>query len=912
MQNVCLMYRFIPLPDYVLHCSYTFDGTYDENTQQKFFYEDCCFQLVENVLEGFNGTVFAYGQTGCGKSWTMQGPADTSDPELKGVIPNSFSHIFDTVKASTEVEYLIHVSYLEIYNEEIKDLLVDPKKVDKKKGVLKCDVKEDPQKGVFVKNLTDVMVKDEQELQKVLDQGVALRTVAETKMNDNSSRSHSIFSIVIEMSSQDQHTGKELIRVGKLNLVDLAGSERQKKTGASGAVLKEGAKINLSLSALGNVISALSDPKAKGHVPYRDSKLTRLLQDSLGGNTKTLMVAAISPADYNYDETLSTLRYANRAKNIKNKPTINEDPKDTMMRELREQVEELKRLLAAGGAPAPAAQVGHGGDGRRGARAGGDVVASGNQNNEELDAIMKEKEQMGEALAEERRRAEEMERKMQELQGKLVGHASSFTLQNSGEFKSGADGSLEGVGQPVEVLSEEQIEAAKRLKERRKEAKRKREAKRKAQVERAQADRAAMEEELEDLRISAQGALGEAAQSTEDVKEEARRKLVKLKRRYEKKVAASRAEVDDIIEEASFQRNQLMESLREQEKDCRLYEAICLAVLSEQDLQKLVNKARWDEEDEYWVVPFTKRKSFDGFEGSLAGAPQAGGMVPSSLGGNTNGNGNGGQQRRGSRDELLGGMNIPHGTNPKTGSRLPVGGHDSSNNSNNPTFEDDFGEITFQNGSSFADIHGSSVASMGGGSVMGDIVDMGTQQVLPASINGQAGDGGSMLPNVNNRGGVAGGAGGGLPAVGGHGSGGNMSRDSSKKQLSAEEREVRQKKKEAKARRRAQKEAARVEKMKAEQANLMYSDEAGTGEQAGGTLEWDWAGGSSAGADPSDNPQYSDDEDFEVEEPAMPAPRGPHRRGDAGVIAPAIASKGGMGDRKAPKKSGGGTILPAL
>ena len=225
------------------------------------------------------------------------------------------------------------------------------------------------------------------------------------------------------------------------------------------------------------MISALSDPKAKGHVPYRDSKLTRLLQDSLGGNTKTLMVAAISPADYNYDETLSTLRYANRAKNIQNKPTINEDPKDTMMRELREQVEELKRQLAAGGgAPAPAAAP---------ARGGGDVVASGNQN-EEIDAIMKEKEQMGEALAEERRRAEEMERKMQELQGKLVGHASSFTLQNSGEFKSGPGGSLEGVGQPVEELSEEQIEAAKRLKERRKEAKRKREAKRKAQVERAQ------------------------------------------------------------------------------------------------------------------------------------------------------------------------------------------------------------------------------------------------------------------------------------------------------------------------------------------------------------------------------------------------------------------------------------------
>ena len=278
----------------------------------------------------------------------MQGPRDAG-PDGRGVIPNSFSHIFDTVKASTEVEYLIHCSYLEIYQEEIKDLLAEPSKTQGKSKAPKCDLKEDPQKGVFVKGLTDVMVKNEEELSKVLDRGVALRTVAETKMNDESSRSHSIFTIVIEMSSKDAHTGKEQIKVGKLNLVDLAGSERQKKTGASGAVLKEGAKINLSLSALGNVISALSDPKSKGHVPYRDSKLTRLLQDSLGGNTKTLMVAAISPADYNYDETLSTLRYANRAKNIQNKPKINEDPKDTMMRELREQVEALKKQLESGG-----------------------------------------------------------------------------------------------------------------------------------------------------------------------------------------------------------------------------------------------------------------------------------------------------------------------------------------------------------------------------------------------------------------------------------------------------------------------------------------------------------------------------------------------------------------------------------
>jgi kinesin family protein 3/17 len=172
---------------------------YDAKTQQKFFYEDCCFNLVENVLEGFNGTVFAYGQTGCGKSYTMQGPRD-ADAEGRGVIPNSFSHIFDTVKASTEVQYLIHCSYLEIYQEEIKDLLADPSKFVKGKPA-KCDLKEDPQKGVFVKGLTDVVVKDEAELSAVLDRGVALRTVASTQMNDESSRSHSIFTIIVEMSS---------------------------------------------------------------------------------------------------------------------------------------------------------------------------------------------------------------------------------------------------------------------------------------------------------------------------------------------------------------------------------------------------------------------------------------------------------------------------------------------------------------------------------------------------------------------------------------------------------------------------------------------------------------------------------------------------------------------------------------
>ena len=279
---------------------------------------------------------------GCGKSFTMQGPTQNLAPEMRGVIPNSFSHIFECVKASTDVEYLIRCSYLEIYNEEVKDLLGNVK------TPVKCELKEDPQKGVFVKGLTDVIVETEDQLMAMLDKGLSVRTTASTQMNAESSRSHSIFTVVVEMSTKDLISGRDMIRAGKLNLVDLAGSERQKKTGATGNLLKEGAKINLSLSALGNVISALSEGSSKNgkHIPYRDSKLTRLLQDSLGGNTKTLMVAAISPADYNFDETMSTLRYANRAKNIKNKPKINEDPKDTMLREFKEEIERLRKMLS--------------------------------------------------------------------------------------------------------------------------------------------------------------------------------------------------------------------------------------------------------------------------------------------------------------------------------------------------------------------------------------------------------------------------------------------------------------------------------------------------------------------------------------------------------------------------------------
>jgi len=311
---------------------FTLDNVYDWNSTQRQVYDETAYPLVESVMEGYNGTIFAYGQTGTGKSHTMQGKNEP--PEMRGIIPNSFVQVFDKIASDNSKTFLVRASYLEIYNEEIRDLLgKDPK--------LKLDLKE-KDGVVFVKDLTSFVVRSVKEIDHVMNVGQKNRSVGSTLMNQESSRSHSIFTITVETSEEDpKNPKKPKIRSGKLNLVDLAGSERQSKTGATGDRLKEATKINLSLSALGNCISALVDGKT-GHIPYRDSKLTRLLQDSLGGNTKTVMFATVGPADYNYDETISTCRYANRAKNIKNKPKINEDPKDTMIREFQEEIARLK------------------------------------------------------------------------------------------------------------------------------------------------------------------------------------------------------------------------------------------------------------------------------------------------------------------------------------------------------------------------------------------------------------------------------------------------------------------------------------------------------------------------------------------------------------------------------------------
>ncbi|XP_078498705.1 kinesin-like protein KIF17 isoform X3 [Lissotriton helveticus] len=314
---------------------FTFDGAYYMNQCTEQIYNEIAYPLVEGVTEGYNGTIFAYGQTGSGKSFSMQGIPDP--PSQRGIIPRAFEHIFESIQCAENTKFLVRASYLEIYNEEIRDLLGEDTK-------LKLELKEHPESGVYVKSLSKHTVHSVAECELIMETGWKNRSVGYTLMNKDSSRSHSIFTIHIEICSVDDK-GKDSLRAGKLNLVDLAGSERQSKTGATGERLKEATKINLSLSALGNVISALVDGKCK-HIPYRDSKLTRLLQDSLGGNTKTLMVACLSPADNNYDETLSTLRYANRAKNIKNKPRINEDPKDALLREYQEEIKKLRELLA--------------------------------------------------------------------------------------------------------------------------------------------------------------------------------------------------------------------------------------------------------------------------------------------------------------------------------------------------------------------------------------------------------------------------------------------------------------------------------------------------------------------------------------------------------------------------------------
>ncbi|KAG9464074.1 hypothetical protein GDO78_020547 [Eleutherodactylus coqui] len=320
--------------------SFTYDFVFDPLAEQEEVYNTAVSPLIQGLFKGYNATVLAYGQTGSGKTFSMGG-AYTHDQENEptvGVIPRVVKALFQEIEQRADWEFLLKVSYLEIYNEEILDLLYASR--DK---ACPISIREDPKEGIKICGLTERDVKTALDTISCLEQGNSSRTVASTAMNSQSSRSHAIFTISIE---QKKRADKNNSFRSKLHLVDLAGSERQKKTKAEGDRLKEGISINRGLLCLGNVISALGDDSKKGgFVPYRDSKLTRLLQDSLGGNSHTLMIACVSPADSNMEETVNTLRYADRARKIKNKPIVNTDPQALELQKLKQQVQDLQVLL---------------------------------------------------------------------------------------------------------------------------------------------------------------------------------------------------------------------------------------------------------------------------------------------------------------------------------------------------------------------------------------------------------------------------------------------------------------------------------------------------------------------------------------------------------------------------------------
>eukprot|EP00762_Andalucia_godoyi_P003834 ANDGO_08538.mRNA.1 Kinesin-like protein KIN-5C len=321
---------------------YTFDEVFSSNSTQAEVYDRAVQPIVEEVLEGYNCTIFAYGQTSTGKTFTMEGERDLQDgrivTEKSGVIFRAVNQIFNAL-GNDEVEYTVRVSCLELYNEELADLL-SPDYETKRLRIY-----EDPRKGTTVSNMEEVPVQTSADILLAIESANRRRQVAETQLNRNSSRSHVITTITIHIKEATPD-GEDVVRTGKLNLVDLAGSENIGRSGAIEKRAKEAGMINQSLLTLGRVITALTEHSP--HIPYRESKLTRLLQESLGGRAKTCIIATISPASINIDETMSTLDYANRAKSIKNRPEVNQKmTKRALIKEMAAEIESLKAELAA-------------------------------------------------------------------------------------------------------------------------------------------------------------------------------------------------------------------------------------------------------------------------------------------------------------------------------------------------------------------------------------------------------------------------------------------------------------------------------------------------------------------------------------------------------------------------------------
>ncbi|PFX24486.1 kinesin-II 95 kDa subunit-like [Stylophora pistillata] len=572
---------------------FTYDSVYDWNSKQIDLYDETFRQLVDSVLEGYNGTIFAYGQTGTGKTFTMEGVR--SDPVLRGVIPNSFEHIFTHIARTQNQQYLVRASYLEIYQEDIRDLL-------SKDQSRRLELKERPDTGVYVKDLQSFVCKSVKEIEHVMNVGNQNRAVGATNMNEHSSRSHAIFIVTIECSEPGAD-GENHIRVGKLNMVDLAGSERQTKTGATGERLKEATKINLSLSALGNVISALVDGKST-HVPYRDSKLTRLLQDSLGGNARTVMVANIGPASYNFEETITTLRYANRAKNIKNKPKINEDPKDALLREFQEEILRLKRELE---------KRGGGGGGskkvrRRRLKENGETeeieeegVEGGEQNGE--DKIKLEQAR----LEEDKKALQENHSMMAEEKEKLMGE-----IQKKAQQLKKQQEAQTGLKSKIKMMESKLLVGGKSIVDKTTEQERALEEQR-IQIAEQQRREREIQQKLDEKEENAVEIKGNYSTLQQEVDS----KTKKLKKLFAK-LQTTRSEIADLQDAHIRERQELEQAQEDLTKEMKLKSLIIENFIPPDERVKLTNRAVYDEENEEWRL---KPSSQNGSQPAMAKRP---------------------------------------------------------------------------------------------------------------------------------------------------------------------------------------------------------------------------------------------------------------------------------------------------
>ncbi|XP_068186921.1 kinesin-like protein KIF3B [Antennarius striatus] len=556
---------------------FTFDSVYDWTSTQLDLYNETFRPLVDSVLHGFNGTIFAYGQTGTGKTYTMEG--DRRDPERRGVIPNSFDHIFTHISRSQNQQYLVSTSYLEIYQNEIRDLLSQDQSC-------RLQLREKPDTGVYVKGLSSFVTKSAQEIGDIMNVGNKNRSVGATNMNEHSSRSHAIFVIKVECSELGLD-GENHIRVGKLNLVDLAGSERQKKTGAQGKRLKEATKINLSLSALGNVISALVDGKSS-HIPYRDSKLTHLLQDSLGGNARTVMVANIGPASYNVEETLMTLQYSNRAKNIKNKPQINEDPKDALLRKVQKEIAELKaQLLKRSGKTKKSRQRKRVGEGTGGEDLEGETEDDGEDGDDEGDYWREQQEKLererkvimeDHSLVEEEKfwLLKEKDKKMEELKREMeIGEKLAKKVKEiESRLLVGGDSIVDHTNKQQKMLQQKQQEIAEQTR---------REHEMQQQVENH-------DEETVELK-----------ETYSSLQQEVDFKTKKLKKLFGK-LQELKEEILNIHDAHIEERQELEQLQNDLTKDLKLKRLIIKNFIPLEEKEKITNRAYFDEEDECWKM----------------------------------------------------------------------------------------------------------------------------------------------------------------------------------------------------------------------------------------------------------------------------------------------------------------------